>query len=332
MIKQLGFLTWLDAVDVVVVTDEANVVVTGWTDISSFKATFVGDAIKTDVGADDVTLAGATLDVVTELIEDVRSDIVCRTHGSSGMWWLVVTVVVGAGVTAATGVGALTGAAVAGTEFRWWEVGDAWMGMRVWKWTKCWWPIRKGPFNNYFVMMQSLSKCLLCFSTKKNKFADLVVLPESTEYLTNTFIMRNLKLDYGWTSCFLSYITILQEIKYRLALFPNHNDWNIQVFNICIFTWCCNTLVAWMAILMSLRAAATVAGSAEWEDGSPSPPAEEPEVGGVPANKHVCVINIVSWIGKWRNSLIREISRNYTFEYYSNKPFFEQIIVFIFFK
>jgi len=43
----------------------------------------------------------------------------------------VVTVVVGAGTTAATGVGALTGAAVAGTEFRWWEVGDAWIGMRV---------------------------------------------------------------------------------------------------------------------------------------------------------------------------------------------------------
>ncbi len=49
---------------------------------------------------------------------------------------------------------------------------------------------------------------------------------------------------------------------------------------------------------MSLRAAATVAGSAEWADGSPSPPAEEPEVGGVPANKHVRVINFVSWIGK----------------------------------
>ena len=37
-----------------------------------------------------------------------------------------------------------------------------------------------------------------------------------------------------------------------------------------------------MAILMSLRAAATEAGSAVWAEASESPPADDPEVGGVP--------------------------------------------------
>ena len=125
-------LTWFDAVDVVVVPDEAKVVVTDWTGESSFETTFVGDVINTDVGANDVT--GATFEVVTELIDDVLRDIVCRTHGSSGIWWLVVTVVGGAGATVAVGAGALAGAAaVAGTEFRWWAVGEDWIGIRVWK-------------------------------------------------------------------------------------------------------------------------------------------------------------------------------------------------------
>ena len=87
-----------------------------------------------DVNTGDDKTAGVTLEVTTELIEVVLNDVVCRTHGSSGPWWLVVTVTVGDETTAA-GVltGALTGADV-WTVFLWLlDEGEDWTGIRVWK-------------------------------------------------------------------------------------------------------------------------------------------------------------------------------------------------------
>jgi hypothetical protein len=122
--------TWFEAEEVDIVPVAENVVVIAWgaTALEPDTSSFV------DVSAGDDNTAGVAFEVTTELIDVVLNDDVCRTHGSSGPWWFVVTVTVGDETTAA---GVLTGALTGAddwTEFRWLlDEGDDWTGIRVYK-------------------------------------------------------------------------------------------------------------------------------------------------------------------------------------------------------
>mgnify|MGYP007045541498 CR=1 FL=1 len=81
----------------------------------------------------------------------------------------------------------------------------------------------------------------------------------STLYFTNSMLVR-LTVEETTVELMAAAVGFMEELL-------------LLLFDGIILVWCCKTLVAWMAILMSFKAAAT--DSSDWQ-GSPAPPPSDP--------------------------------------------------------